>query len=79
MARAIRTASILHNESGIHGSIHYGKRVKLSLRRDESGDFRWYTEGGEDTEVSAANVRTACYRAYDSWGQSKVWDFRANW
>ena len=79
MKRAIRTASILHNESAIPGSIHYGKRIKLFLRKDENGDFRWYTESGEDTEVSAHYVRTACQRAYDSWGQSGVWDFRANW
>jgi hypothetical protein len=77
--KAIRTASILHNESDHHDSPHFGKRVKLNLLRDANGDFRWYTESGEDTEVSAHYVRTACQRAYDSWGQSKAWDFRANW
>jgi hypothetical protein len=79
MSRAIRTASILHNESAIQGSEYFGKRVKLILRHYIFGDYRWYTEHGEDTEVSGKYASTACDAAKRAWGQTHVWDLRATW
>ena len=76
MTRAIRTASILHNESDYPG--HAGERVKLNLVWDGS-TYRWYTGSGEDTEVSGKTVANACHGARESWGRSHVWDFRASW
>ena len=76
MNRAIRTASILHNESDYPS--HAGERVKLNLVRD-GNRYRWYTESGEDTEVSALTVAEACRAAIGSWGRSHVWGFRASW
>jgi hypothetical protein len=73
--KVIRTASILHNDSSFPGP-HFGKRVKLNLIR-ENGEYRWYCESGEDTEVSGSTVAAACDAARASW--SGVWDFQAAW
>ena len=84
MERSIRIASINHNESSIPNSPHYGKRIKLELRKDEDA-YRWYTSEGEDTEVSGATVVIACHEAEDAWGRNTrgtpfdVWKFRASW
>ncbi len=80
MSKAIRTASILHNESCNRDSGNYGLRVKLNLRKMADGAYEWcINENDETTCVSGTTVKDACNAARRAWNQSHVWDFRATW
>lgn len=77
--KAIRAASICHNEDDHRDPNH--RRVRLELIRDTDGRFRWYTEEGDeryDTDVSAATVADACSAAKAAWG-GREWALRADW
>ena len=78
--KAIRTASILHNECDYPESIHFGERVKLNLRKMADGCYEFCIgENDETTGVSGSTVADACRAAHRAWDTSHVWDFRAAW
>ena len=81
MTKAIRTASINHNDQD-------GVRVILNLRNIHDGSkypYRWYTADGDDTEVTGSTVAQAFDAAEHAWGRRTrgtsfdVWGFRARW
>lgn len=42
--------------------------MRLYLREDTDGRYRWYEEGGEDTEVSGGSIADAVLCAAKTWG-----------
>jgi len=76
--RAIRVATICHNEDDYRDQNH--RRVTLVLRRDRD-KYRWYgveEDGTEyDTEVSAGTVAQAEDAACHAWGAME-WDLQTN-
>ena len=69
--RAIRTATINHNEPG-------NPRVKINLEKIGCG-YVWRTTDGEDCGLGVnATIVGACKSCILAWG-SRIWDLRASW
>ena len=70
--RAIRVASVIHNED--HYRDESARRVRLALHKTDSG-YEW-TASGEDTSTGVwPTVAAAEQAAWQAWG-AEVWGLR---